>query len=139
MQKRDAKLTKWFAPSSVQSNQQATQVERKKKKVSAPSLVHISTLTTTRTDRFTQRKTLALAGDDDDDFARIKNGGDADGKGHPGDLGDVIVKEACVGEDGVVGESLDAGAGREGGACDKMIASSLRHIRRRAPRTDQVR
>ena len=81
---------------------------------------HISTLKTTRTDRFAQCKTLALTGDDDDDFARIKNGSDADGEGHPGDLGDVIVKEACVGEDGVVGESLDAGAGREGGACDKV-------------------
>ena len=114
---------------------------KKKEKSQCPqfSAYCISTLETTRTDRFTQRKTLALAGDDDDDFARIKNGGDADGKGHPGDLGDVIVKEACIGEDGVVGESLDAGAGREGGACDKMIASSLRHIRRRAPRTDQVR
>jgi hypothetical protein len=85
-----------------------------------PPLVHISTSTATRTDRFAQRKTLALTGDDDDDFARLKNGGNADSKGHPGDLGDVIVKEACVGEDGVISESLDAGAGREGGACDKV-------------------
>ena len=99
---------------------QATRRKERKVKIQCPRLVHISTLTTTRTDRFAQCKTLALTGDDNNDFARIKNGGDADGKGHPGDLGDVIVKEACVGEDGVVGESLDAGAGREGGACDKV-------------------
>lgn len=72
-------------------------------------------------------------GDDDNDFARIKNGCDTDGERHPGDLGYVIIKEARIGEDGVVGEGFDTGAGREGGAYyiseDDMIRMSclLRH------------
>lgn len=72
-------------------------------------------ITITRTDCFAQRKTLAKASDHDNDFARIKNGGDTNGERHPGDLGDVIVKEACVGKDGVVSEGFDAGARCEGG------------------------
>lgn len=39
-----------------------------------------------------------------------------DGQGQVGDLGDIVVKEASVGDNGVVGESLDTGAGVEGGA-----------------------
>lgn len=39
-----------------------------------------------------------------------------DGQGQVGDLGDVVIEEASVGDDGVVGEGLDTGAGVEGGA-----------------------
>lgn len=59
---------------------------------------------------------LALAEDDDDDLAGLEDGLDADGEGHAGHLADVIVKEARVGEDGVVGERLDAGARGQAGA-----------------------
>ena len=65
------------------------------------------------TDRFTQRETLALPSDDDDDFARIKHRSNTDGERHPRHLGDVVVKEARVGEDGVIGERFDTGAGRK--------------------------
>ena len=63
-----------------------------------------------------QRERLALAQDDDDDLAGFENGLDADGKGHARHLVDVAVKEARVGEDGVVGERLDAGAAGQAGA-----------------------
>lgn len=64
-----------------------------------------------------EREGLALAGDDDDDLARVEDGRDADGERHARDGGDVVVKEARVGEDGVVCERLDARARGEGGAC----------------------
>lgn len=59
---------------------------------------------------------LALADDDDDDLAGLEDGLDADGQGHAGHLVDVVVKEARVGEDGVVGQRLDAGAAGQAGA-----------------------
>ena len=67
-------------------------------------------------DCLAERERLALAGDDDDDLARVEDGGDADGEGHAGDGGDVVVEEAGVGEDGVVREGLDARARGEGRA-----------------------
>lgn len=39
-----------------------------------------------------------------------------DGQGQVGDLGDIVVKEAGVGDDGVVGKGLDTSAGVEGRA-----------------------
>ena len=71
------------------------------------------------TDGLAEREALALAGDDDDDLARVEDGADADGERHARDGGDVVVEEARVGEDGVVCERLDARARREGGACVK--------------------
>lgn len=59
---------------------------------------------------------LARADDDGDDLAGLEDGLDADGQGEAGHLADVVVEEAGVGEDGVVGERLDPGAGREAGA-----------------------
>lgn len=58
---------------------------------------------------------LAGAEDDDDDLARLEHGLDADGEGHAGHLGDVVAEEARVGEDGVVGERLDARPRRQAG------------------------
>ena len=68
-------------------------------------------------DGLAEGEALALAGDDDDDLAGGEHGGDADGEGHPGDLGEVVAEEARVGKDGVVCERLDARARGEGRAC----------------------
>lgn len=68
-------------------------------------------------DGLAERERLALAGDDDDDLARVEHGRDADGERHARDGGDVVVEEARVREDRVVGERLDARARGEGGAC----------------------
>ena len=62
------------------------------------------------TDGLAEREALALAGDDDDDLARVEDGADADGERHARDGGDVVREEARVGEDGVVRERLDARA-----------------------------
>ena len=63
-----------------------------------------------------ERKGLALAGDNDNDLARLEHGGDADGESHARDSGDIVVEETSVGENGVVRERLDARARGEGGA-----------------------
>lgn len=63
-----------------------------------------------------QGEGLAGAEDDGDDLAGLEDGLDADGEGHLGDAGEVVAEEARVGEDGVVGEGLDAGARGEAGA-----------------------
>lgn len=60
-------------------------------------------------------KRLALAQDDDDNLAGLEDSLDTDGEGHAGHLVDVIVEEARVGEDSVVGKGLDTGtAGQRG-------------------------
>lgn len=63
-----------------------------------------------------QSKRLALAQDDDDNLAGLEDGLDADGQGHAGHLADVVVKEARVGQDGVIGKSLDTGTAGQAGA-----------------------
>ena len=63
-----------------------------------------------------ESKRLALAEDNDDHLAGLEDGLDTDGESHAGHLGNVIVKEARVGKDGVVGERLDAGARGQAGA-----------------------
>ena len=66
--------------------------------------------------RLAQRERLLQPGDHDDDLARVEHGRDADGQSHVRHLRDIVVEEARVGGDGVVGERLDARAGGEGGA-----------------------
>ena len=69
-------------------------------------------------DSLAEGEALALAGDEDHDLAGGEHGGDADGEGHAGHLGEVVAEEARVGEDGLVCERLDArarGEGRKGG------------------------
>ena len=67
-------------------------------------------------DTFLQRERLVRTGDDDDDLPGLQHGLHADGQRHLRDLFEVIVEESAVGEDGVVGQRLDAGSGGEGGA-----------------------
>ena len=78
-----------------------------------------------------QRKRLARTKDDGDDLASLKNGLNADGEGHLGDLLEVVAEEAAVGEDGVIGERLDAGARGEAGAGlvegDVAVLADARH------------
>ena len=66
--------------------------------------------------RLAQRERLLQPRDHDDDLPRVEHGRDADGQSHVRHLRDVVVEEARVGGDGVVGERLDARAGGEGGA-----------------------
>ena len=65
-------------------------------------------------DRLGEREGLALAGDNDNDLARLEHGRDTDGERHAGHGGDVVVEETRVGKDGVVRERLDARPRREG-------------------------
>jgi hypothetical protein len=67
-------------------------------------------------DHLGQGKSFVLSSDDEDDLARVHDGLDADGECHAGHRGEVVVEKTAVVEDGLVGESLDAGAGGEGGA-----------------------
>lgn len=60
-----------------------------------------------------QRKRLLRSQNNRHDLARLEHSLDADGEGQTGHLVDVVAEEARVGEDGVVGERLDAGAGGE--------------------------
>ena len=73
-------------------------------------------------DGLAEREGLALAGDDDDDLARVEHGRDADGERHARDGGDVVVEEARVREDRVVCERLDARARGERGACGGAVS-----------------
>jgi hypothetical protein len=78
---------------------------------------------------------LVRSGDDDDDFPCVHDGADADGQSHFGDLVDVVVEEARVSDDGIVGllsvfispmrsyESLDACAG--GQATSRFIEGNV--------------
>ena len=59
---------------------------------------------------------LVVAVDEDHDLLRVHHGGDADGEGGLGDFVYVIVEKAAVGDDGVRGEGLLAGAALEAGA-----------------------
>ena len=63
--------------------------------------------------------------DDDDDLAGLENGLDTDGQGHARDLAQVVVEEARVREDGVIGKRLDTSARRQAGArlveCDVPV------------------
>ena len=61
-------------------------------------------------DRLAERERLALAGDDDDDLARVEHGLHADGERHARHLRNIVPEEARVREDRVVRERLDARA-----------------------------
>lgn len=63
-----------------------------------------------------QSQGLALAEDDDDNLPGLENSLHADRQSHFGHLCHVVAKEARVGQDGVVGERLDAGAAGKTGA-----------------------
>ena len=54
-----------------------------------------------------QRERLVRARDNNDDLARVQDGGDADGQRHARHFAEVVAEEARVGEDGVVGQCLD--------------------------------
>jgi hypothetical protein len=54
-------------------------------------------------DAISQGKSLVSSCDNDDDFSCIHDGSNANGKSHFGDLGDIVVEEAGVGDDGIVG------------------------------------
>ena len=57
---------------------------------------------------------FAVAVAEDEDLAGGHDGADADGEGLLRNLGDVVVEEAAVGDDGFGVEGLDAGLGGEG-------------------------
>ena len=57
---------------------------------------------------------FVMAVAEDEDLTGGHDGADADGEGLLRNLGDVVVEEAAVGDDGVGVEGLDAGLGREG-------------------------
>ena len=59
---------------------------------------------------------LAMAIDHDHHLLSVHHGADADGEGGLGDLVHVVVEEAAVGDDGVGGEGLLAGAAGKAGA-----------------------
>lgn len=67
-------------------------------------------------DTLLQSKRLALAKDDDNDLSGFEDGLDTDSQGHARHLADVVVKEARVGKDGVIGQSLDTGTAGQAGA-----------------------
>lgn len=67
-------------------------------------------------DALLQRKRLALAQDDDNHLAGLEHGLDTNRQGHARHLADVVVKEARVGQDGVVGKRLDTRAAGQAGA-----------------------
>jgi len=52
---------------------------------------------------FGQGECLVSTGNNDDDFSGVHDGADPDGQSHLGDFGDVVVEEAGIGNDGVVG------------------------------------
>jgi len=54
-------------------------------------------------DALGQRECLVGTGDDDDDLSGVHDGTDSDGQSHLGDFGDVVVEEAGIGDDGIVG------------------------------------
>lgn len=59
---------------------------------------------------------LALTENDNDDLTGLENGLNTDSQSHAGDLVDVVVEEARVGENGVVRESLDTGSAGQAGS-----------------------
>ncbi len=69
-----------------------------------------------RLDAALEGEGLPGAEDDDDDLAGLQDGLDTDGQGHARDLVQVVVEEARVREDGVIGKRLDTGARRQAGA-----------------------
>ena len=64
-------------------------------------------------DRHAQRERLALTSHDHDDLARVEDGLDANRKRHAWYGGNVVTKEARVGEDRVVRQGLHARARRQ--------------------------
>ena len=60
-------------------------------------------------------KRLALTEDDANNLTSLENSLDANSQGHLRNLVDVVVEEARVCEDGIVGKSLDAGAAGQAG------------------------
>ena len=67
-------------------------------------------------DGHAERERLALAGNDNDDLARLEYRLDAHGERHARHGGDVVSEETGVGEDRVVRERLDARARRQRGS-----------------------
>lgn len=63
-----------------------------------------------------QGLSFVYASHDDDNLSRIHNGLDADCQCSARHLGQIIVEEAGVGKDGVVGQGLDSGARTETGS-----------------------
>lgn len=63
-----------------------------------------------------QRKRLPLPSYDNDDLTRVQDGAHADRQRHARHSGDVVPEEACVREDRVVCERLDARAAHQRGA-----------------------
>lgn len=63
-----------------------------------------------------QSKGLALAENDDNDLACLKNGLDANSESHLGHFVNIAVEETRVGKDGVVGKCLDTSAAGKTGA-----------------------
>ena len=69
-----------------------------------------------RLDAALEGESLPGAEDDDDDLAGLENGLHTDGQGHARNLVQVVVEEARVREDGVIGKRLDTGARSQAGA-----------------------
>lgn len=67
-------------------------------------------------DALSKCHSLLLTRHDEKHLSGVHYRGDADGEGHARDSREVVVEEASVGEDRVVGEGLDAGARDERGA-----------------------
>lgn len=67
-------------------------------------------------DALLQSKRLALAQNNDNDLSGLEDGLDTNSQGHARHLADVVVKEARVGKNGVIGQSLDTGAAGQAGA-----------------------
>lgn len=63
-----------------------------------------------------QGKGLSGADNDGDNLAGLEDGLHADGQGKSGDFADIVVEEARVGQDGVVGKRLDSCPRGETGA-----------------------
>ena len=54
-------------------------------------------------DALGQGECLMGTGDGDDDFPSVHDGTDSDGQSHLGDFRDIVVEEAGIGDDGIVG------------------------------------
>jgi hypothetical protein len=63
-----------------------------------------------------QSKRLALAKNDDNHLSGLEDSLDTNSQGHARHLADVVVKEARVGKNGVIGQSLDTSAAGQAGA-----------------------
>lgn len=70
-----------------------------------------------------QSKRLALAKNNDNDFASLENSLDTDSQGHARDLVDVIAEESRVGENSVVSQSLDTSSAGQAGS--RLVESNV--------------